>query len=144
MLTCADIMTPTPACHEPATMIDEVARTMAACEVGPIPVVESAASMRLVGMVTDRDITVKSVAQGLDPTSTAVDEIMTKNPVTCTPGDEIRKAIQLMEQCQLRRIPIVDESGRLVGIISQADIATRLHDSAQTAEVVEEISKSPP
>ncbi len=62
MLTCADIMTPAPAFHDPATAIDEVARTMAECDIGPIPVVESADTMKLVGIVTDRDITVKSVA----------------------------------------------------------------------------------
>lgn len=140
MTTCADIMTRDPECHLPSAAIDQVARTMAEKDVGPIPIVEDLDSRKLIGIVTDRDIAIKAVAKDLDAHQTQAREIMTPKPVTCKPGDDIEKAIKAMEECQIRRIPVVDDESRLVGIIAQADIATRLNDNAHTAEVVEKIS----
>jgi CBS domain-containing protein len=141
MTTCAEIMTKNPECHLPSAAIDLVARTMAEKDIGPIPIVEDMGSRKLLGIVTDRDITIKAVAKDLDSRRTQARDIMTPKPVTCRPEDDIEDAIKVMEKCQIRRIPVVDDESRLVGIIAQADIATRLKDGAQTAEVVECISK---
>jgi CBS domain-containing protein len=96
----------------------------------------------LLGIVTDRDLVLKVLAEGSDPRSTQIDGVMTTDVVACNPEDACDKALDLMEQHQVRRIPIVDKDNRLVGIISQADIATRLDEPAKTAEVVEEISRA--
>ena len=144
LVTCAEIMTPSPVCLEPNAAVDLAARAMVEKDVGPILIVDSVDSMKLVGIVTDRDIVVKAVAENMDLKKTKIGQIMTPNPVTCAPGDDIKKAIQFMEQCQIRRVPVVDEQKNLVGIIAQADVATRLHKKNLTAEVVEEISKDIP
>ncbi len=138
-ITCGDIMSPVPVSHGPDAMINVVASTMAEMDIGPVPIVDENTS-KLIGIVTDRDIVVKAVALDLDTTSTSVRAVMTADPVACHPDDDIDTALLLMEQCQVRRIPIVDNDSKLLGIISQADVATRLHDTKQTAEVVVQIS----
>jgi len=143
MTTCAEIMTEKIKFHLPTTPVDLIAKTMKDSNVGPVPIVDSKSSMRLVGIVTDRDLAVKVVAEDKDSKSTDASDVMSPDPITCTPEDKIDRAIQLMEECQVRRIPVVDKDGRLVGIIAQADIATRLNKAKKTAEVVEEISKTP-
>ena len=141
MTTCAEIMTPEPKCHEPNETVDVVANTMKENDIGPIPIIDSSDSKRLVGIVTDRDLAMRVVAEDKDAKTTKVKDVMTTDPMCCRPQDSIEKAMEMMEKSQIRRIPIVDDNQCLVGIISQADIATRLHDPNQTAEVVEEISK---
>lgn len=143
MTKCGDIMTPNPECLEPGTTIDVVAKTMKDKDIGPVLVVDSLDSMQLVGIVTDRDVTVKVVASDRDVKTTSVGEIMTPAPVKCHPNDDVDKALQLMEDCQVRRIPVVDEGDKLVGIIAQADIANRLHKKKKTGRIVEEISRPP-
>jgi len=96
----------------------------------------------LKGIVTDRDLVLKVVAEARDPKTTRVKEVMTTLVATCRFDDDADKAIELMQQHQVRRIPIVDGDGHLVGIISQADVATRVDEPKKTAEVVEEISKA--
>jgi CBS domain-containing protein len=96
----------------------------------------------LVGIVTDRDLALKVVAEGLDPKQTKIEEIMTTGVQTCGPDDDVSNVLKLMEQHHIRRIPIVDDKERLVGIIAQADVATRIDEPAKTHEVVEEISKA--
>ena len=98
-------------------------------DVGSVPVVES--DKRLVGIVTDRDIVVKVVAAGRNPEQTPVKEAMTPNPVSCKEDDDLDYALKLMKERQVRRMPIVDGSGRLTGIIAQADVATRVNKDAQ-------------
>jgi len=83
----------------------------------------------------------KVVAEERDPLSTRVEEVMTRNPVTCRPDDKLQRALQLMAENQVRRIPVVGEDGRIIGIIAQADMATRIGEPAQTGEVVREISE---
>ena len=99
-------------------------------------------SKRLVGIVTDRDLALKVVAEGRDPQTTKVEEVMTRKVITCRADDDVENAMKAMAQYQLRRIPVVDKDGRLVGIISQADVATRVGEPERTAEVVREISES--
>ena len=139
--TCREIMTQLPISADPETSIYDIALSMSEFGLGALPIVDK--SMCLIGIVTDRDIVTKAVASNLDNQKTPVKIIMTNSPVCCHPEEDIQNAIALMEDCQVRRIPIIDEGGRLVGIISQADIALRLHKGNVTAEVLEEISKTP-
>ena len=111
-------------------------------DVGPVPVVADQQTKRLLGIVTDRDLAVKVVAEARQIAAVTVEEVMTRNPVTCHADDDLQKAIDTMEKHQIRRIPVVDDDNRIIGIIAQADIATRAHEPETTAEVVEEISKS--
>src|SRR5207248_11179527 len=104
---------------------------------GVVPVIESG---RLTGMVTDRDIAIRVVAEGKDPQSTTVQEVASKNLVTLDPEQELDEALRLMAQHQVRRLPVVEEDGKLVGIVAQADVA-RHADAERTGEVVEEISE---
>ena len=138
---CAEVMTKDPVCCLPADTSARAAQLMKEFDVGSIPVVESGPTMKLVGIVTDRDLALKVVAEGRDPNAVKVEEVMTRELVTCRAGDELQKAVGLMAERQLRRIPVVDEGGRVVGIIAQADVATRTEAPEKTAGVVEEISK---
>jgi CBS domain-containing protein len=110
-------------------------------DVGSIPVCSGENSRRLVGIVTDRDLCLEIVAEGRDANSTRVETCMTREPVTCRADEDLETALDRMEAHQVRRIPVVDRAGMLVGIISQADIATRTDRPERTAEVVEEISR---
>jgi CBS domain-containing protein len=131
-----EVMTSEVKACEPDTSVSEAAKVMAKEDVGPVPVVEEG---RLTGIVTDRDIVVRVVAEGRDPSSTTVGEIASRDLVTVSPDDDLDMALKQLAQNQVRRIPVV-EGGRLVGIVAQADIA-RLGSDAKTGEVVEEISR---
>jgi hypothetical protein len=109
-------------------------------DIGPILVISDHNEARLSGILTDRDIAIEVVAEGRDPYSTRVDSIMSTDPVTCSENDDVMEAVKRMADYQVRRIPVVDDSGRLVGIISQADIARHTSEE-QTGEMVEEISQ---
>jgi CBS domain-containing protein len=137
---CRDIMTPDPASCRPDQTALEVAQLMRARNVGSVPVVENRDTMTLVGIVTDRDLTMKVIAGGRDPETTSVREVMSPNPITCAPDEDIQRALETMARSQVRRLPVV-ESGRLIGIIALADIATRLHAPADTADLVEQLSR---
>jgi CBS domain-containing protein len=93
-------------------------------------------------MVTDRDLALKIVAKGRDPKSTTAEEVMTRKVVTCQAGDKLQKALDAMSEHQLRRIPVVDNNNAIVGIIAQADVATRVDKPEKTAELVKDISQS--
>ena len=105
--------------------------------VGFAPIVEG---NRLVGTVTDRDIAIKVVAEGKDPDSTRVGEIASTNLVTVDPQQELDEALRLMATNQVRRLPVVEEDGKLVGVVAQKDVAEQ-GDDAKTGEVVQEITK---
>lgn len=109
-------------------------------DVGLVPIV-SGTNTKLIGVITDRDIVLKVVAAGRDPRSTAVSEVMTTDPVACLPQETIEAVMELMASRQLRRIPIVDTDGAIIGIVSQADIATRLASPEETGQVVQAISE---
>jgi CBS domain-containing protein len=109
--------------------------------VGSLPVIENRHSKKLVGIVTDRDLILKIVAEGLDVKSTKIEAAMTHKVVTLLASDDLQKAIDAMAQHQLRRIPVVNKNNRVVGIISLADVATRSDKRKKTAKMVREISK---
>ncbi|MBV8913031.1 MAG: CBS domain-containing protein [Acetobacteraceae bacterium] len=114
-----DLMTPNPATVQPGHTIQHAARTMDELNVGVLPVTEDG---KLVGMLTDRDIVVRSASTGQDPKTARVADAMTLDPLSLGPDAPVREAIRLMEEHQLRRLPILD-GGRLVGIVSLADFA---------------------
>jgi CBS domain-containing protein len=131
-----EIMTRDVRACEPNATVADAAKVMAQGDVGPVPIVEDG---RLVGIVTDRDIVVRVVAEGRDANVTTVKEIASTDLVTVAPGDDLDEALNLLAQRQVRRLPVV-EGERLVGIVAQADIA-RLGKDKKTGEVVEEISR---
>jgi len=138
----SDIMTKDLVYSLPSDMVSDVAQLMKAEDIGPVLIVDdSHDGKRLVGIVTDRDLAIKVVGEGRDPKSTRVEDVMTDSLVTCRADDDVENAMRAMAQNQLRRIPVVDDNGQLVGIISQADLATRLNEPQSTAEVVKEISR---
>ena len=126
----------------PDETVANVAQLMKKEDIGPILIIDNDESKRLVGIVTDRDLALKVVGEGRDPQNTKVEDIMTVKIVTSRANDDVQKAMKAMAQYQLRRIPVVDDNDRLVGIISQADVATRVDEPKKTAEVVKEISKN--
>lgn len=128
-----DIMTPNPACCTPDSTAREAALLMKEHDCGLIPVVESSQSQRLVGTVTDRDIAVRGVAAGKGP-EVPVSELMTPGPVTAGPEDEVEVVREVMVAQLVRRVPVVDSDGKLVGIVAQADIA-REEGAASDQEV---------
>lgn len=139
-MTCGSVMTRNPSCCLPGDSVSTAARTMKQQDIGPVLVVSDHSSNHLEGIVTDRDIAVNVVAEGRDPYSTRVDGVMTNNPVTCNEDDDVTEAVRLMSEYQVRRVPVVDDEGCVVGIISQADIA-RNNNEEQVGEMVEEISQ---
>lgn len=139
-MTCKDIMTPNPACCLPSDSVAIAAQIMKRNDIGPVLVVSDHHENRLVGIVTDRDLVLKVVADGRDAQTTRVDEVMSLNPVCCREDEETHRALQLMANHQVRRIPVVDQNNRLCGIVAQADIA--LHeDEEEVGRVVEHISE---
>jgi len=136
-----DIMSKNPTCVTPDTTLVDAARLMKDENIGIVPVVESESSKRLVGVVTDRDIAVRAVAEGRDGNSTSVGHIMSSNVRTGTTTDSVNDVMDLMGREQIRRVPIVDDRGTLVGIISQADIVLEAKDDKRAEKTVEQISQ---
>jgi CBS domain-containing protein len=136
-----DLMATEPACCTPESTVREAARLMWEHDCGCIPVVEGD-SRRLVGVVTDRDIACRCVAEGMGP-DTPVGEIMTTDPQGCHPEDDVAAVEQIMMQAKVRRVPVVDARGNCVGMVAQADLA--LNDKAasdsEIGRVVERISE---
>jgi CBS domain-containing protein len=132
-----EIMTSNPSTIEPEKMVVDAARIMKQEDAGVVPVTENG---RLTGMVTDRDIAIRVVAEGKDPQSTPVREVASKDLVTVDPQQHLDEALRLMAQHQVRRLPVVEEDGRLVGVVAQADVA-RQGDDTKTGQVVQEISE---
>jgi CBS domain-containing protein len=113
--------------------------------VGSVPVVESQDSRRIVGIVTDRDLCMGVVAEGRDPNSVAVEACMTVGVVSCTGNDSVQKATELMRENQIRRIPVVDDTGRLQGIVSMADLVGRAElKTTETHDTLEKVSAPAP
>jgi CBS domain-containing protein len=138
---CRDVMTEELVFCTPGDTVSKVAQLMKREDIGPVLIVDNERSKTLVGIVTDRDLALKVVGEGRDPKSTKVEEVMTRKLITCHADDNVENAMKAMAQYQLRRIPVVDENMKLVGIISQADVATRVDEPERTAEVVREISQ---
>jgi CBS domain-containing protein len=132
-----EVMTSNPCTIDADKPVAYAAKMMRDEDVGLAPIVEG---QRLVGTLTDRDIAVRVVAEGRDPESTQVREVATTKVVTVAPQQDLDDALRLMAEHQVRRIPVVEEDGRLVGVVAQADVA-READDRQTGEVVERISQ---
>lgn len=141
MAKCIEVMTREPACCEPGDSITRVASIMKREDVGSVPVVDSQEHRKLIGIVTDRDLVVKVMADGAHVERATVRDAMTSNPVSCGEDDDVQRAVERMSERQVRRIPIVDSGGRLTGIIAQADVATRVNRDETTGELVEAISE---
>jgi CBS domain-containing protein len=133
MKKCDEVMTKDPVCGLPNNTVKKVAKLMKSENIGSIPIVENEQTQKLVGIVTDRDLALKIVAKGRDANSTKVETVMTRQVVTCRAGDDVQKALDAMAEHQLRRIPIVDDDDRIVGIIAQADVATRVNLPEETS-----------
>jgi len=132
-----DLMTSNPHSLDSGSSAVEAARIMRDEDTGIVPIVEGD---RLVGTVTDRDITVRVVAEGKDPSSATVGEISSRELVTIDPQQGLDEALRLMARHQVRRLPVVEEDGKLVGIVSQADVAKHASDE-KAGDVVQEISR---
>ena len=130
-----DAMTENPRSIGASTSVVEAARLMREQDIGSLPITDDE---KLVGMLTDRDITTRVVAEAADTTSMSVEDVYSRDLVSVEPDEDLDEALQLMARHQVRRLPVV-ENGRLVGIVAQADIA--LKDNDKTAQLVEAISE---
>jgi CBS domain-containing protein len=135
--TVQEVMTSNPSTVESSTSIVEAAEIMRREDVGSVPVVEDG---RLVGILTDRDIVIRAVAEARDPRSVTCGDIASRHIATIDPHQAIEDAERLMATHQVRRLPVCEEDGRLVGIVAQADVV-RNEDAAKAGEMVEEISR---
>jgi CBS domain-containing protein len=131
-----EAMTPNPAFCRPADKLDTVAKLMVEHDCGEIPVCDG---MNVVGVITDRDITCRAVAAGKLPVAVAASDIMTRNVYTIAEDDDLEDALDLMEQMVIHRLPVVDAAGKLVGIVSEADLIA----NAPAIEVARAVRKQP-
>jgi len=136
-----DVMTKNPACCTADTGLQEVAKMMVDHDCGCIPIVDDQNSKMPVGIVTDRDITCRVVAQGQNPLDLTAGDAMTASVLSVTPDMSLEECLNLMEESQIRRVVVVDGSGACCGIVAQADVAIK-SDPAQTAEVVQQVSRA--
>jgi len=136
MTRVADVMTPGVETTTSSEALRDAARTMRKGDFGAMPVVDDG---RLVGMLTDRDIVVRAVAEGLDPMSARVGDVASPSPVAVAPDQDLDEAMELMAEYRVRRLPVVDGE-RLVGVVSQADVALEANEK-KTGSVVQEISE---
>jgi CBS domain-containing protein len=134
-----DVMTTRPRAVTSDTPVTEVAELMEAEDVGSIPVLEGE---QLTAIVTDRDIVVRAVAKGKDPRGMPVREVYTTEIISVSPDQDLSDALRIMAANQVRRLPVVDDDNRLVGVVSQADVAMEAKEKA-VGEMVEEISRPP-
>jgi CBS domain-containing protein len=134
-------MTKKVVCCTPDDLVSKAAGFMKTENVGSIPVIENEETKKLVGIVTDRDLTLKVLAEGLDANSTKVEAVMTRRVITCLAEDDVQKALDAMSSHQLRRIPIVNNNNKILGMISQADVAMRYDHPKRTAAMVKGISR---
>ena len=132
-------MTGSPRCVTPETTVSEAAQLMDSENVGSLPILDG---NQLAGVVTDRDIVIRAVAKGKDPKGMPVREVASRELATVHADDDLSDALKLMAREQVRRLPVVDKDNRLVGVLSQADLALEMKEKA-VGEMVEEISKSP-
>ena len=137
-----DIMAKNPQCVTPRAPVQEAARLMKAEDVGALPVISDDGSGRLVGMITDRDIAIRVVAEGRTVDSCRVEDVMSKSGLAVAkPTDSVEDVMRVMGREQVRRIPIVDESQKVVGIVSQADVVLRAGSDTRSEHTIEKISE---
>jgi CBS domain-containing protein len=135
-----DIMTRNPACCTADSNLQDVAKLMVKHDCGETPVVDNTTSKKLVGVITDRDITVRAVAAGKNPLEMTAGDCMTSPCVTVKQDLSVQECCSVMEQNKIRRVPVVDDKGNCCGIVAQADIAKHATEQA-TAEVVKGVSE---
>jgi CBS domain-containing protein len=133
------LMTRNPACCTPETPLAEVARMMLRSDCGEIPIVDSRESMRPIGVITDRDIAIRAVAEDRNPLEMKASDCMTQPCVTVSEKASIMDCIYLIEEHQIRRIPVIDERGKCCGIVAQADVARKIDEHA--AEILKQVSQ---
>ncbi|MEO8002234.1 MAG: CBS domain-containing protein [Arenimonas sp.] len=138
-MTVASVMTDAPACCTPKSPLTEVAKMMVDNDCGQIPVVENLATRKLAGVITDRDIAIRIVAQGINSSEAVAGDCMSSPCITATPEDSIQDCCTLMETNKIRRVPVVNANDEVIGIVSLADVARHTNASA-TAAVVKEVS----
>jgi len=135
-----EAMTPDPVCVVPSDTAQSVARQLREHNIGSVPVVLDRDSRKLYGMITDRDLCLHIVADGLDPKTTTIEKCVSLDPVSCREGENLASCERLMQERQVRRIPIVDAGDRVIGIIAQADVALA-EPAERVARTVKEVSK---
>ena len=140
LMNVSDIMTKSPAVCTPATSLTEVARMMVEHDCGAVPVVTSQETPSPVGMITDRDIVVRIVAHGHSPADRTARDAMSESVATVHGTDSLQDALRVMQENQVRRVPVISEQGHVIGILAQADIALNASDD-QTAEVLRDVSE---
>lgn len=133
-----DIMTSNVEVIQNNATVQEAAAKMRGLNVGAIPVVDG---KEVVGMLTDRDIVIRSTAAGRDPSNTSVKEVMTPKFVYCFEDQDVRDAAKLMSENQIRRLPVVDKSNQLVGIVSLGDFSVEAKDDKAPGKVLEDVSR---
>jgi CBS domain-containing protein len=138
MMLVKDIMTRELEVVSPGHTLEQAAQKMEALDVGPLPVCEG---RRVVGVLTDRDITVRATAAGCDPKTTLVTDTMSQEIICCSEDQDVRDAARLMKEKQVRRLLVMNREGELVGIVSLADLATEAGDPRQPGEVLKEVSQ---
>jgi CBS domain-containing protein len=134
-----EVMSDRPRCVAPDTPVSEAAQLMETEDVGALPVLDGE---ELAGMVTDRDIVVRAIAKGKDPRGMPVREISTRDVVSVRGDEDLSEALKLMASYKVRRLPVVDDGNRLIGVLAQADAALEAKEKA-VGQMVEEISKPP-
>jgi CBS domain-containing protein len=133
-------MTPNPVTCIPSDTAQKAAQLMRDNNVGSLPVVSDHDSLRLLGMITDRDLCISFVADGLDSKSLTIERFISASPVTCREGENLDAAERAMQEHQIRRIPVIDGDGRCIGIVSQADMALK-DKPDKVSKTVAEVSK---
>src|SRR5262249_26578852 len=134
-----EAMTPNPVCCLPTDSAQKVAKALCDNDVGSIPVVNDHQSRTLMGVITDRDLCCSVIAAGLDP-RTPIEKFITLNPVTCRDGENLDSCARLMQEHKIRRVPVVDGDRRVIGIVSQADLALK-DKPEKVGKTVAEVSK---
>jgi CBS domain-containing protein len=140
-MLCKELMTNNPMFCLPTDTAANVAQLMKDADIGAVPVVVDPETRKLIGIITDRDLAMRVDGSELDPNITLIAEVMTQGLVTCAPEDECQKVLDAMEKHQIRRVPIVDAEGSLVGIIAQADVARHLGDAEKVTRLIAEVSR---
>jgi CBS domain-containing protein len=136
-----EVMTRDPKCVTSDTPVRDAARIMKEEDVGVVPVVEGSSSRRLVGIITDRDIALRVVGEGRDGNTRVADIMSGSRLATSTPDEDLDDVMDKMAAEKVRRIPVVDERGSLVGIVSQADVVRKARDDSKAERTVERISE---
>ena len=136
-----DVMSPDPECVSEKDSIRDVARIMKDADTGVVPVVDG---KKIIGLITDRDIIVRGLAEGKNLENVRVNELMTKSIRSVREDSSVDEALELMGSAEIRRVPVVNQNDELVGIVSLGDIATQANRDGKVGQTVENISEAPP